>query len=473
LIKAPTLEKLDEAIMAIDRYYIDRFGSMVAAPFVGDQRTELSRLFSKNERKLGKPFYFTSTEFAGSHALVTHGLEDPNGEYVGAMIGDVNTSAIIFDVNKYKHHCVVASEGYHEKLGRVHVADMWGSKISQACLLSGGRVVHLILDGANLDKLGPKFERLSHKINMNSGDVNMFEMFGDVKDELSIFPMQMQKLRLIAEQMYETTDDDRGVILGKLEEIATDFYVAKGMWHHNAKQNRNKLRIVGIKHKDIPKLDEFVMYLDTRYKAMCTSSSKDPKVLSALHMLYLTFKNMLSNNNDLFNTITTDVIDGAKNGRRVVYDFSELMHRGSAIAMSQLVNIVAFAVGNLGKNDTVIIHGTELIDDCIKKYIERQFSQLFNKGGRVCYLYNNIEKMIKDKDFSAFDKTDYTILGNMTETIVDDYQKALGQEIPADLVRCITGKAEMICYIRRAFDNVVFKQDLALGLSKLKGSSPR
>ena len=468
MVKAPTLEKLDEAVDMIDRLYIDRFATLSASPYMGEQMMELSNLFQKNERKLGSGFYFTSTEFAGSYSLVTHGLEDPDGEYVGYMVGDVNNSAVLFNVNGYKHHCVIANENYNVQLGRAHVSDMWGSKLSQSCMLNNGRVVHLILDGANLDRLGPKFEKLTCRIDMNRGDVNMFEMFGDIEDELSIFPMQMQKLILMAEQAYETTPNDRSIIRGSLEEVATKFYIDNRMWYENAASNRHKLRVTGIPHEQVPKLEMFVSYLDTEYKAMANRSTRDDERLHALSVLRVTFNNMLSNNGDLFNTITTSKIDSAKTGRRVLYDFSQLMKRGTGIAMAQLVNIIGFAVGNLGLNDTVIVHGAELIDDGIKNFIMTQFEQLYEKGGRVCFLYNNMEKMLKDKAFCQFDKADYTVFGNMTETVVADYQKLLGQEIPADLARLITNKSDTICYIRRGFDNVVFKQDLALGITKKK-----
>ena len=173
---------------------------------------------------------------------------------------------------------------------------------------------------------------------------------------------------------------------------------------------------------------------------------------------------MLTNNGDLFNTITKDSIDGAKTGRRVLYDFSKLMQRGKGIAMAQFVNIIGFAAGNLGDGDSIIIHGAEILDDSVKEYVNTQFERLWDKGGRVVYLYNNIDKMLADKDFSHFDKANYTILGNMSETNVADYQKLLGQEIPPDLVNLVTTKNDAICYIRRDFDNVVFQQNLQLGI---------
>lgn len=469
MVKAPTLEELDDAVQKIERLYIDRFATLSAAAYAGEQRHELSHLFSKNEKKLGKGFYFTSTEYAGAYNLVTHGLEDPEGEYVGYMVGDVNNSAVLFDVNAYKHHIIVANENFERKLGRVYVADMWGSKVSQSTMLHNHRVVHMILNGADLNKLGPKLDSLTYRIDMGQGDVNMFEMFGDVDDELSIFPSQMQKLILMAEQAYETTEADRSIIRGELEQVATKFYTDQRMWYENAVANRKRLRIIGIPHEQVPKLEMFVSYLDTEYKSLLNAAAKDSEAVHALKVLSVTFRNLLSNNGDLFNTITTDVIDGAKDGRRVIYDFSDLMLRGKGVAMAQFVNIVGFAVGNLSEGDTVIIHGAELIDDGIKDYINLQFERLYHKGGRVCFLYDSVDKMLDDDKFCMLDKADYTILGNMSDNTVVRYQELLGQLIPPDLAGLVTNKSASVCYIRRDFDNVVFHQDLALGLPERTG----
>lgn len=471
MVKAPNLEKLDYALDQIKRLYVDRFGTLEVAAYAGDERNELTNLFQKNEKSLGRGFYFTSAELAGSYSLVTHGLEDASGEYVGYMVGDVNNSAVLFDVDNYKHHSVIVNENYHEKLGRVHVSDMWASKISQSALLNNHKVVHIMMNGCDMDKLGPKFASLTYKIDMHHGAVNMFEMFGEVEDELSIFPSQMQKLVLMAEQAYETTDSDRSIIRGSLEEIATKFYEDRRMWYENAKENRDKIRVVGIPHNEVPRLQEFVSYLDTAYKRQAASDLHDEKALNAVKVLQLVFKNMLSNNGDLFNMITSDVIDGALTGQRVLYDFGGLMRRGKGVAMAQLVNIIGFAVGNLGIGDVVIIHGADLIADSVKPYLDSQFSHLFAKGGRLLYSYDDTDRMLEDKGFCHFDKADYTIFGNMTDTSVVEYQKLLGQEIPPDLAGLITNKSETVCYIRRGFDNVVFKQDLSLGIASSKSVS--
>lgn len=464
MVKAPTLEKLETALEQIGRSYTDIFNSLDAAPFMGEQRDELATLFLKNKLRKGHPFYFTSTEFAGGYSLVTHGIEDPTGEYVGTMIGDVNNSAVLFAVDGYKHHIVVANENYKDEYGRTSVANYWGSKISQSCLIHNGKVVHIVLDGCDLDKLGPPLERLTYRIDMNTGDVNMFEMFGDRRNQLSIFAMQMQKLILMAEQAYETTESDRSIIRGSLEEVATKFYVDNKMWVHNAVDNTDKIRIVGIPHNSVPKLQMFVSYLDTEYKKALAADVPDDERTHALGILRTTFKSLLSANGDLFNTTTNPEIDKAKNGRRAIYDFSNLKQRGAGVAMAQLVNIIGFAIGNLGNGDTVIFHGVENIANRVKEYITDQLKLLYDKGGRAVFLYNNIDKMLGDRMFSHFDKADYVVLGSMSVNQVTDYQKAMGQDIPTDLARLVTSKDPDLTYIRRGHSNTVFKQDLSLGL---------
>lgn len=463
MVIAPTLDKLDTAVSKISRTYIDRFATLSAAPYFGEQRRELSRLFYNNAAKEGSGFYMTSTEYAGEYALVTHGLEDPEGEYVGQMVGDVNNAAVLFNTDGYKRTVVIADESYDANYSeRVHATALWGSKLSQSCMLSNHRCVHLILDGTNMDLIGPKFKNLTYKLDLNRGDVNMFEMFGNREDQLAIFPSQMQKLILMAEQAYETTDSDRSIIRGSLEEIATDFYIDNRMWYANAASNIDKLRIVGIPHNQVPKLEMFCSYLDMAYKSMVNKSARDNEKLHALSVLSITFKNLLSNNGDLFNTITSSAVDGATTGRRVIYDFSRLMQRGIGIAMAQLVNIIAFATNSLRMGDTVFIHGADKIDDSVKPYIDIQFERLFDLGGRVVYLYNSMDRMLSDTKFCRYDRSDYMIFGNMTEPQAESYQKSVGQEIPADLVRLITNKSEAISYIRRGFDNIVFTRDLTL-----------
>ncbi|MEL0525948.1 hypothetical protein, partial [Neisseria gonorrhoeae] len=144
---------------------------------------------------------------------------------------------------------------------------------------------------------------------------------------------------------------------------------------------------------------------------------------------------------------------------------SKLVRRGKGLAMAQFVNVLGFAVSTLGEGDVVIIHGTEYIDDSVKKYVSSQIDHLYARGGRVVFSYNDVGRMLDDQEFSTFDAADYTILGPMREPVVDRYQKLLHQVLPPDLHNLVVRRDEGLSFIRRGRQNVVFHTDLALGIN--------
>lgn len=468
LLKAPSLEILDDVIDDLRRKYIDAVGNLSIAGHHGLQRQELATLFSPNASKKGKGFHFTSTELAGAFNLVTNGLNDRGGEFVGYMVGDVNNSGVLMDVDMYKHHVVVADDDKSraQAMGNAQVADMWASKISQAALINNKRVVHIILDGADLTGvLGPRMETITARIDMSQGDVNPFEVFGERKDQLSLFSTHLEKLVLMTEQAYEPTDADRSIIRASLKDTLTQFYVDQDMWVRNAKHNVDRLRLVGIPHDQVPQLKLFVTYLDQRYKALTGKTNRDDELLHAYSVLSAVFKDMLDANGDLFNVVTKDAIDGAQHARRVIYDFSSLINRGKGVAMAQLVNVLAFAASALGEGDTLIVHGAELIDEGVKLYVTDQFERLYRRNARVALCYNGVKAMLDDSEFNHFDEADWTALGAMSDALVPVYEKKLAKRIPVDMTKVITRRGEGLTFLRRGTVNVVFKRDLALGVN--------
>ena len=468
LLKAPSLEVLDDVIDDLRRKYIDAVGNLSIAGHHGLQRQELATLFSPNASKKGKGFHFTSTELAGAFNLVTNGLNDRGGEFVGYMVGDVNNSGVLMDVDMYKHHVVVADDDKSRapRMKNAQIADMWGSKISQAALINSKRVVHIILDGADLTGvLGPRMETITARIDMSQGDVNPFEVFGERKDQLGLFSTHLEKLVLMTEQAYEPTDSDRSIIRASLKDTLTQFYVDQDMWVRNAKHNVDRLRLVGIPHDQVPQLKLFVTYLDQRYKALTGKANRDDELLHAYSVLSAVFKDMLDANGDLFNVVTKDVIDGAQKARRVIYDFSSLVNRGKGVAMAQLVNVLAFAASALGEGDTLIVHGAELIDKGVKPYVTDQFERLYRRNARVALCYNGVKAMLDDSEFNRFDEADWTALGAMSDALVPVYEKKLAKRIPVDMTKVITRRGEGLTFLRRGTVNVVFKRDLALGVN--------
>lgn len=471
LVKADSLELLDKALEKLEQAYIERFGTLQAGPMDAVQKEELSSLLKSPDKQKGKLFGFTSTEYAGSYNLVTKGLDDKNGEYVGIMTDDVNNAAILFNVNGYGHHVVVANNGYDNTPERNPISGYWGSKLAQSTLMHNNRVVHMIFDNTKIDNLGPRFDGITRRLNLSKGDINMFEMFGDPykDDELSIFSEQMNKLSLMLEQVHPLTEDQRGMTLGVLKEILEKYYIDQKMWYKNAQEQKHLLRILGLPHNEYPMLSMFLSYISMEHKKANAADVQDLQRVEALGILNIAFSEMLNTDGDLFNVITNSQIDDVVWAKRVIYDFSDLIMRGQGLAMAQFVNIVGFAIRTLGKGDTVIVHGVEHISKEVKDYVDRQFEMLYRRGGRVCFVYDNIDKAFADNKFCRFDQADYTIFGPFTSVQVDEYQKLINQRIPENLVRNLTKKGLTRTFIRRSGANVLFNMDLVLGIGSLAG----
>lgn len=468
-VKAPTLEMLDDAINKINRQYKDRFDTVFAAPYVGEQKRELSTLLGKIDDKMGRNFMFTSAEFAGSYSLVTRGIEDPRGEYIGQMEGDVNNSAVLMDIDKYDSHVVIAGNARAQSLSNwdfkdARGVDVWGAKLGMNALLRNKRVVHLVLNRANINDIGIDLSDITSNVNMNQGDINPFELFGNREDELQIFPAHLEKVALMVEQLSPYENDHQGAIIkGKLKEVLNDFYVDSRLWARNAQKNRDALRIVGIPHDEVPQLPLFTAYLDMQYTAQIKATSKDPDVVKAYSFLRTVFQDMMDTNGDLFNTTTSTIIDQAAVSNRVIYDFSSLLKRGRGLMMAQFVNALGFAVGSLGEGDLVVLHGAEHLTEGIKQYVRDKFDELNDNGVRAAFIYTSIDKMIDDVAFNQFTHADYTLLGGMGKTTIRAYEQAIGHEVPVSLKTLLDHRERYRYYLRRGFDNIVFASDIQMG----------
>lgn len=477
LIKAPSLDVLDRAVRRLNRNLRDHFETVVARAKSGAQRHDLNMLLRSTVMNDERQFGFTSEEYAGFYNLVTHGIEDLTGEYVGQMKGDINASAVLFDIDKYRHHVVVASAreartlSYTQEELSPHKplkgADMWGVKIGQAALMNRHRVVHFVLNGADIKSVGLDLSRLTADVNMSQGSLNPFEVFGEKHDEMNLFAAQTEKIILMALMMVNGDVKDESLIRTELNDLLADFYIDQKMWVKDASDvvNRTQVKLVGLPHEEYPRLPEFIAYIKQEYETLANGDRNEPARQERLKLLHGIFKEMLANNGDIFDAITSDRIDDADYDSRVIYDFSALRTRGDNVAMAQFVNVLSYAVRSLSKGDVVILHGSESIMDVLKPYVERQFNQIFDKGVRVVYCYGDIDAVLADKDFNDLDEADYTLFGRMSLNDIESYQEILGREIPKNLNDLITADRDESWYLRRSFENVVFDCDMGFGLS--------
>lgn len=473
MIKANSLDSLEKAEAAVMRWYSNKFATLKIEPYEGRQRRELGTLLAPNVLKNGKGFYMTSTELAGNYNLVTQGLSDPTGSFLGNMEGDVNNSGVLMDIDDFSSHIVIAGDKKIKKLNKQFMSDMWALKLSNATIMNNNRVIHLVLNGVDLENVGMKrqdgsfidLSPLTSKINMNSGDVNPLEVFGSIDyetgtapDELTAFSSHVKKLTLMLKQLRKSSDQE--IVDGYMSRVINEYYVMEQMWLRNAKEHREDLRILGLPHTSYPRLSSMVQTLERMHKAELEKGDRrDPNDLKAVNLIKSTFESLLNTDGDLFDVYTNDVIDNAEYSKRVIYDFSSLRDRGVGLAMAQLVNVLDFATRRIQDGDLLVIHGVEFISDGVREYMSEVVDGIIARGGRIAYIYNNVEKMLDERSFNKFDSADYTALGYMSKSVFDRYIDILKQTVPETLINLVTSKQSDRFYVRRGTDNIVFGFD--------------
>ena len=478
MIKANSLDSLEKAEAAVMRWYSNKFATLKIEPYEGRQRRELGTLLAPNVLKNGKGFYMTSTELAGNYNLVTQGLSDPTGSFLGNMEGDVNNSGVLMDIDDFSSHIVIAGDKKIKKLNKQFMSDMWALKLSNATIMNNNRVIHLVLNGVDLENIGMKrqdgsfidLSPLTSKINMNSGDVNPLEVFGSIDyetgtapDELTAFSSHVKKLTLMLKQLRKSSDQE--IVDGYMSRVINEYYVMEQMWLRNAKEHREDLRILGLPHISYPRLSSMVQTLERMHKAELEKGDRrDPNDLKAVNLIKSTFESLLNTDGDLFDVYTNDVIDNAEYSKRVIYDFSSLRDRGVGLAMAQLVNVLDFATRRIQDGDLLVIHGVEFISDGVREYMSEVVDGIIARGGRIAYIYNNVEKMLDERSFNKFDSADYTALGYMSKSVFDRYIDILKQTVPETLINLVTSKQSDRFYVRRGTDNIVFGFDPKLSV---------
>ena len=274
----------------------------------------------------------------------------------------------------------------------------------------------------------------------------------------------------MTELIAEPNETERTIIRGSLEQVLTQFYTDARMWYPDAQNHQDRLRIVGIPHNEVPKLEFFVTQLDQKHKALMNGN--DDELTHAYGVLKMIFRSMLTNNGDLFNTITNPVFDTANKARRVIYDFSDLLLRGRPIAMAQMINVVSYALAGLGRGDVAIFHGCDSIrDPAVHDFLKREFEFLYERGGRVCLLYDNVSTYMDTLDFNDGIRSDYTITSTMVPADADTYEKKFGVALPGPLRSLLTQTNGSHNYLHRGLDNIIFQPVLDIGLARKKGVS--
>lgn len=488
VVTASSVDKLDDFLDSLQRRLELRIPGTIITLANGNIDHEMSTLFNDPMKEPGKKLMFTSQEFAGSYNLVTNGIEDMHGFYAGEQVGDISNAAVIWDMSAFSRYAVIAvnnkfarkrdfyrgsiPEDYRNWTG----IDLWVNTLIMQLVkeqpVSGPQhhVFTLALDPIQLDD---HLTTTTSVIDLSKGHLNPFEMFGDTKDELSIFPANLEKwnqmTRQLAVQTYHVEGEtSRSIVdmneLTDLNSTLENFYIDNHMWVKNPKENRDKIRIVGIPSSEVPTLSTFIAYLVSEYATASDPETGDPRKAAEYNTLLSLYRQLDLSNGDLFNTRTDPMFSSLGIMPHTLFNYSGLSQRKGNILLVQLLNSFSAIANQTHTGDTIIIHGAQRITSLTQQYITSIIEDLERKGVRVVYSYTSPTDMLKQVEFNHMPDADWTLTGHLTPDQCAAYNKALGnqRQMTEMIAKNIQSSNEACYYLRRNNDNVIFEANQSL-----------
>ena len=417
----------------------------------------------------------SSMMYGGYYNYLSKSILDKSGEYLGNRFNDLSTAPVIFDFDLFTGGAVIVDSSlYQHGEKNIKMSDYLAARLETNCLCEQHRIVHInITDSPLLSS--EVYKDISTIINENNR-INPFEIFGTKETELADFSSHIEKMKLFFKQLVGDDPEMLAIMSGNLGGLLTEFYIDQGMWSADAKNNRDRLRVIGIPHEQTPQLRDFIPYLEERYKAATSARSADSKQISALNLLRLTFSNLLDVNGDIFDTITSDVFDSHSSSHLITFDLARLKQRSTNVAMAQLVNVLNTACSNVREGDILMIHGAENMPEDVFNFVYEKLLDLNSRQARYVLVYNRL----CDTALQAIPKSDYTIFGKLTaqdimsveESLDTQFQTVLRESLPSLRANQIFIKRQLGGYINQALCDMDMS-DLSLYTSQKSNISKK
>ena len=488
IVSATSLDRLDDFLASLQRRLELRIPGAIITLVNGNIESEFANLFNSPMDEPGRKLMFTSREFAGFYNLVTNGIEDPHGFYAGEQIGDISNSAVIWDMTNFKHTAVIATRNKFARkrdFARAFIpddyeswtsSDLWINTLIMQLVkekpITGERhhVFTLALDPLNLDD---HLATSTVSIDLNHGQLNPFQMFGDTDDELEIFPANLAKWHEMTRQLGEqsikmeheySNEAVNTIELTDLDDTLTQFYIDNHMWVKDPAHNRDKIRIVGIPSNEVPKLNQFIAYLTSAYAKASDPETGDPRKADEYNKLLALYRQLELSNGDLFNTVTNPQFGNLGLQPHTLLNYSKLSERKGNILLVQLLNSFSAIANQTHAGDVIIIHGVQRITGLTQKYIAGVLKELDNKGVRVVFSYTSPADMLDQSDFNNMTSADWVLTGHMTADECADYNRSLGnqRQMTNMIAHNIQSNNDACYYLRRGNDNIIFEANQSL-----------
>ena len=451
LISSTSTRNIKEYMKFVTRYISTRIHNIVLNELPDMQYFALQSIVRDGLNGLPSArkahWSMTSAKYAGYYNLFASTIKDVSGEYIGVTMDDIIDSPVIFDFDLFDRCvCVADSSKININNNIIHMCDYVMAKIESAALFNNKKVIHININPYSLVS-SRAYKSITTHI---SGDnpINPFEIFGNPADVLSLFPAHIKKMTLLFSQLAQGDETSASIMAGNLADILTQFYVDNGMWRYDAQNKLDDLRVIGIPHSQVPRLRDFVPYLEERYKA-ATSANQDHNQVSALNVLRLTFNQLLSSNGALFDRETADIFDKSHNTPVLTFDLSEYMRISKDVAMAQLINIISTACSYVSDGDILMIHGADQLNADVFEYLQQRLDTLTLSGGRYVLSFNTTDETA----LKCVCNSDYSIIGKLSGNDLVNYSSLLNESFSDQLSNSLTSMPDDAVFIKRLNPN--------------------
>lgn len=456
---------LDRAIREIEIGYRNWFNKISLEQYVGQQHEDYRNLFKAPSHQLGYGYKLTSQELAGMSPFITRGLEDDSGIFVGRLAADVNSGAVMLDTQKFDKLAMIGARGDavvgSNVIHGITKASLWGIQYAQDALMRGHKVHQVVLN--NVDPLlygTVDLAPVSSVIDLSKGKINMLEVFGEKSKELTLFSVQLEKIKLIVKQLDPDLREDDLQLLGQVIE---EFYIDKGLWKANAKNHVEELRLVGIPSTQVPRFEQLPAYfrkagLDARSSA--DKASYTAADLASLKRFERMFNELFSKYGDIFSKVTDLDTKSIRRNPQSIYQFGDMINRGKNVFLAQVINALAYLAGNISRGDVVIVHGAEQISDSMYDYFTQQINYYWSAGAKVVLLFDTPKAMLNSQ---LYDDADAIMIGPSSKTEMDIFESKFSDTLPGTVRSELSESgAQNEYYFKRGMESALFVWEASL-----------
>ncbi|GAK31547.1 putative conjugation-related ATPase [Weissella oryzae SG25] len=296
-----SLPKLKERITIIKR----KLSGYRMKVYSGEMATQYSQIFTpamkvEHAGMSDKGFPMKAYALAGTYPFNYTFLNDPRGAFMGTSLQD---GEMIFDpsFNDGQHRIVP----YNLVVGMTRSGKSTWTKKNARALWARGDTLWIFDKIDEYDGLVDSMHGVHLTMDGTSNNINILQVFATVLlnngkvDVIGSFHAHIDKIKTYYHTIKPTADTHE---LSTLGSRLIDFYIKLRMWSRAPEQHPEELKVLGLKNKDYPIMEDFINYLSS---CLMDSQNLTPSEIERLENIKQIFDGLVQSYGTMVNSITT------------------------------------------------------------------------------------------------------------------------------------------------------------------------